>query len=403
MHRPVAVGLVVTLLWVAGAAPMGVAAATATGGAFDSPDDFDTTTFEIRAYANGSIRWTFVYSRTLANETERRQFQEYAERFNSEETDTYTQFKRRARLLVEGGSNATGREMRAGAFRREASLNELQNRGRVEMSFRWTNFSFVEGDRIVIGDVFEGGLYIGPNQRLVVYTGPGLSFSQVKPRPDSASNLSNPSVTWFGERQFADNRPKVVFTVAEADETPDDGGATQTTAVPTATPEKTRAGTAAPTLTTTAGTDRAGDDPAMLFLGILIVVLSLAAVVVWRTDAVSSPGGGSAPGSIGGEPPRGGTGTQEADAGTSEPAVPDEELLTDDDHVVRLLEKNDGRMKQVNIVEETGWSKSKVSMLLSDMEEEGKISKLRVGRENIISLRGQEPEAAGSPFEAEDE
>jgi hypothetical protein len=40
-------------------------------------------------------------------------------------------------------------------------------------------------------------------------------------------------------------------------------------------------------------------------------------------------------------------------------------------------------------------------MLLSDMEDGGEISKLRVGRENIISLAGEEPEAAGSPFEEE--
>jgi len=58
-------------------------------------------------------------------------------------------------------------------------------------------------------------------------------------------------------------------------------------------------------------------------------------------------------------------------------------------------------MKQVDIVETTDWSKSKVSMLLSDMEEDGDISKLRVGRENIISLAGEEPDAAGSPFDEE--
>jgi uncharacterized membrane protein len=45
----------------------------------------------------------------------------------------------------------------------------------------------------------------------------------------------------------------------------------------------------------------------------------------------------------------------------------------------------------VSIVENTDWSKSKVSMLLSEMETEGQISKLRIGRENIISLAGQEP------------
>ena len=76
-------------------------------------------------------------------------------------------------------------------------------------------------------------------------------------------------------------------------------------------------------------------------------------------------------------------------------------MLSDEDRVRALLEDNGGRMKQVKIVDETEWSKSKVSMLLSDMEDEGDISKLRVGRENIISLAGQEPEAAGSPFEEE--
>ena len=46
-------------------------------------------------------------------------------------------------------------------------------------------------------------------------------------------------------------------------------------------------------------------------------------------------------------------------------------------------------------------TQSKVSMLLSDMQEDGQISKLRVGRENIISKAGEEPEAAGSPFDDE--
>jgi hypothetical protein len=40
-------------------------------------------------------------------------------------------------------------------------------------------------------------------------------------------------------------------------------------------------------------------------------------------------------------------------------------------------------------------------MLLSEMAEEGDLSKLRVGRENIVSLDGHEPEVAGSPFDEE--
>jgi uncharacterized membrane protein len=43
-------------------------------------------------------------------------------------------------------------------------------------------------------------------------------------------------------------------------------------------------------------------------------------------------------------------------------------------------------MKQANIVDETGWSNAKVSQLLSAMDDDERINKLRIGRENLISL-----------------
>nr|WP_276278404.1 hypothetical protein [Halomicroarcula sp. SYNS111] len=64
----------------------------------------------------------------------------------------------------------------------------------------------------------------------------------------------------------------------------------------------------------------------------------------------------------------------------------DVELLSDEERVERLLEQNGGRMKQARIVKETGWSNAKVSQLLSSMDEEGRIDKLRIGRENLISF-----------------
>jgi uncharacterized membrane protein len=56
-------------------------------------------------------------------------------------------------------------------------------------------------------------------------------------------------------------------------------------------------------------------------------------------------------------------------------------------------------MKQTRIVEETDWSKAKVSRLLSSMTDEGTVEKLSIGRENIVSLDGHGPEAARSPHE----
>lgn len=64
----------------------------------------------------------------------------------------------------------------------------------------------------------------------------------------------------------------------------------------------------------------------------------------------------------------------------------------DTDLVVSLVAENDGRMAQSEIVDRTGWSKSKVSVLLSEMDENNEIDKLRLGRENLISLPGHEPD-----------
>jgi uncharacterized membrane protein len=73
------------------------------------------------------------------------------------------------------------------------------------------------------------------------------------------------------------------------------------------------------------------------------------------------------------------------------PSAAEPSILTDEERVVDLLKSSGGRMRQSRIVERTDWSKSKVSMLLSEMEEEGAVHKLRVGRENVISLPGFEP------------
>ncbi len=67
-----------------------------------------------------------------------------------------------------------------------------------------------------------------------------------------------------------------------------------------------------------------------------------------------------------------------------EPPADDGEILTDEGRVLHLLHDNRGRMKQTDIVDETGWSKSKVSRLLSRMEDRGDINRLRVGRGNIV-------------------
>lgn len=65
--------------------------------------------------------------------------------------------------------------------------------------------------------------------------------------------------------------------------------------------------------------------------------------------------------------------------------------LTDNERVEQIVEAHGGQVRQSEIVEETGWSKAKVSRVLSRMEDDGEIAKIRIGRENLICLPGHEP------------
>ncbi|PSP54324.1 hypothetical protein BRC82_10430 [Halobacteriales archaeon QS_1_67_19] len=400
MRRLLVVGLVVVV--VAGTLPVASVAddpapreqtQTQTPQTLGAAENFDNVEFHITVYQNGTAEWTFTYQRTLNNESERRQFEAFADEFNNNSTQLYEDFKRQSRDLAGAGQNVTGRPMEAENFGKEAYVGGLvnDNRGIVKMSFQWTSFAAADGETIIIGDVFQGGLYIGPNQSLVVHTGPGLQFQSADPmEPGELSGdglESSASITWQGERDFTDRRPRVKFdpvpgTTTTATTTEDGGGSGSDDATPT-------------TANASQPPASEGWSPLMMFVGAVVILLGLAAAFAWRQgDFGSLPGGTDNPGN------GGGSAAAEPDAAaSSEPSVSDEELLTDEARVKKLLDENGGRMKQVNIVEETGWSKSKVSMLLSEMEDEGEISKLRVGRENIISLEGHEPDAAGSPLE----
>ena len=57
-----------------------------------------------------------------------------------------------------------------------------------------------------------------------------------------------------------------------------------------------------------------------------------------------------------------------------------------------MIETEGGSMKQKHLVEETGWSEAKVSKLTSSMEEDGEITKIRLGRENILKIKDEEEE-----------
>jgi len=352
---------------------------------------FDSTTFVITVHENGSATWTFQHQQNFDddNETEERDaFEEFAEEFEANETGLYERFTEQAEAMVGSGAERTDREMEATDFERSATVDDqLGTRGIVEMSFTWTEFATAEDGTVEVGDAFEN-IYIADDQAIEIEAGEGLTFQSIDPdsevRHQGDSLADADSVHWSGERQFIDGHPQVTLV--------ENGSQTD--------------GSESESLISTVSD---GDNAGWYFAIVALVVLATGGGAVWyrrqeqtgSDETVSDEAGTASDGAAatGSESVPPAAAESDREGGTDAAPLSDEELLTDEDRVVRLIRENGGRMKQVKIVEDTGWSKSKVSMLLSDMEEEGTISKLRVGRENIISLEGFEPEATKSPFE----
>ncbi|ADD04052.1 HTH domain protein [Natrialba magadii ATCC 43099] len=382
--------------------------------------EFDSTTFEITVHENGSATWTFRYEQQLeesGNETDTNtpaNFEAFAEEFESEETEFYQRFVDQATLLTERGTESTDREMEATDFERRAAVEgQINPRGVVEMSFTWHGFAVTENDTLVIGDVFQS-MYLASDQSIDVQPGGDLVFEHAEPNPEYVgTTLSDANtVRWQGEHEFLAGHPRVVFTYPEGS-----SGGTADTSVPLLDGQTTGLLALAFALVLAAGLVLAGfwyrtrDGAADEEQGSIPPIPGFGGETSGRTDGADGTASqlddaGTA-GNSSGSPDSGTTTTttttsdQTESAGTAATPEPlsEGDLLTDEDRVVKLIRENGGRMKQVNIVDETGWSKSKVSMLLSEMEDDGMISKLRVGRENIISLEGFEPEATKSPFD----
>lgn len=63
-----------------------------------------------------------------------------------------------------------------------------------------------------------------------------------------------------------------------------------------------------------------------------------------------------------------------------------ERFLSDEERIIKMLEAAGGQMYQTDLVKKTSFSKSKISMALTDMCDKGVIVKVKKGKENLIKL-----------------
>jgi uncharacterized membrane protein len=339
----------------------------------ESTASFETnTTYRIGMGENGNASWSITVAFPLNNESQRDGFDVVADRFEQGEFLTVASFEESSGQI----SDSTGRQMRITDVTRH--VNTTDDRGELILSFTWTNFGYRQGEQLYVDDVFRTDNKLIPGlveQETLVITRPsGYQFNS------ASTNIQDGTLRWDGPYTFGTNEPYVSFNPIQPVTTPNEG-------------------------VETTGT--------LLYALVGLVLLGSVATIAYAArrkngplfpldesddsaDATTEPEPDERPAETEREESTEEPPPDEGDSDDEQPAETDEEpvapeLLSDEERVERLLEANGGRMKQANIVSETGWSNAKVSQLLSAMDEAGRIEKLRIGRENLISFPDDEP------------
>jgi len=360
VQRTVLLLVVAAVVAGAGLAPVGAAQSGAglPGGGFEqmdvAPDDI---LIEVAVEPDGDAVWETQYRVRLASGDEEQAFEELRADVASD-PDAYTErFGERMRATAGTAENATGREMNVTNVTVTAERRELpQSYGVITYRFEWRNFAAVEGDRLRVGDAVDA-LFLDEATSLIVSWPDGYRLGEASPSP---TETREDAVVWEGPVDFTEGEPRVAIEPAGL---------------------------------------VAGPLP---FVGLgLLVAVAVAVGYRRRPWRGSTPDGAPAATAADGDAATGGAAagaSASAAAGdgseprSGEPAddagVPpvDEELLSNEEQVLRLVEANDGRMKQKRVAEELDWTAAKTSQVVTGLRDEGDLDGFRLGRENVLSL-----------------
>jgi hypothetical protein len=348
--------------------PAGVVSGDATdpeGGEYGVPlqeGDVDRIVMEVDVEADGSAAWRIEHRIRLDDAATTAGFEETRRSIEADREAVLANFTETIRAMATTAETETGRAMVVENVSVAVSREQLpQEYGVVAYSFRWYGFADPDGD-LRVGDAVPGLFLDGKTTLLVSWPGEA-TLATVSPDPDDRRDKA---VVWHGPLEFASGEPAIVL---ESE-------------------------------TLSFGPDLVWDvssNDSLVALTVLVLfagMVSTGSVALYRRLG----GGTEAPDTGEGESGSG------RDAGTAEPAsagdtgVLPEELLSNEERVLRLLDDRGGRVKQQDVVEALDWSETKTSEVVSELREADRIEVYRLGRNNVLAL----PET-GLGYESDDE
>ncbi len=380
----------------------------------------DQTTVTVEIHENGNALWTVEWRLPLTA-SEINEWEGAIK--NGQNISRYqNQIKDNLDGLLSSAQNSSNRSMEIQklniSYDTERTLSG--ETGIILYSFEWTNFSRTYSGNILIGDIFPERSIFSSDNTLIIKIPSGFEVQSVSPKFDK--QIEN-SLIWNGQ-SFGKGEP---FLILRRTVVGQDAPTTSTlptiflvipivilisgtllvvwklrrshnrkdSAVLTGSDEALRTGNTEEDVvrTNVSGTDAAGTDgndnatqKGGLNIGIVqtdkagtevaaqidsietsISPVDDAGINVTPADSIKAD-------------------SIESDVSQQPVSYLPEEFLSDEEMIEKYLTKCGGQSYQSDIVKDSGLSKSKISIVLAKMKEDGKVIKIKKGKENIIRL-----------------
>lgn len=290
--------------------------------------DIDADDIVLRAdlHDDGDATFSIEYRLQLDDEADRDAFDELAQDIDENQVDYVERFEDRFGPVVEDAAAATDRDMSMAEITISTETRHTDRQyGIVTFRFTWTAFAVADGTDIHAGDALDG-LFLTEDTGLIIQWPDEYALVEAMPEPDSTSSAA---VSWNGPRDFAADEPRVHISADEDVTVADDDWLS----LP------------------------------LVFAAALILLLAVG-IGGWyhrQGGVVVTPDDGDA-------------------------TDPPDELLSNEEQVLRLVENRGGRMKQQEVSEALGWTAAKTSKVVGSLRDEGDLEAFRLGRENVLRL-----------------
>lgn len=275
---------------------------------------------------NGNALWSIEQRLPLTGETEINDWVGFILKVqdSAQYRDDLLNFSYRIKYFLGSAEKDTNRSMNALNFNISYDLAKTLSGdfGIIRYSYEWQNFSRIEEGKIIIGDTFSEGMLLSADTVLIVIIPEGYEVLSTSPGFDKRDGNR---LIWDGTlyRSFNNGEPEVVLS-------------------------------------------RNSMQGTWLAIIVLIGLFVTSSVLFWKKGYSSHNDAKNV-------------------ILTQEPYLEINDLQYEE-MIEHILIKSGGQAFQSEIVKESMLSKSKISIVISEMKEKGRIIKIRKGKENLIRL-----------------